>query len=357
HLTCCPSCGLIYNKEYDPLACHYNEEYEESQSHSQVFTAFHYELADYLINKYDLREKNILEIGCGKGDFLNLICSRGNNNGTGYDPAYVAGRSLIERSEKVTIFNREFPTDTVKVPVDFIICKMTLEHIPMTADFLKRIRKSIDPDKRTKVFFQVPDAKPILEQSRFWDIYYEHCSYFTNDSLARIFRICGFNVLYLSTGYDEQYLLLEAEPSASGLTVAEKTSTHQEMKLTNNFGYSTRNLITAWKNQLKEWREQKKRVALWGGGSKAVSFLTTLEINDEIQAVVDINPHKEGTFLPGTAHKIIAPADLKRIQPEIIVIMNPIYNKEINTLIKELKVNALTIPVTQHEVQQNVKLM
>ncbi|MDH3330638.1 MAG: hypothetical protein OEM01_15530, partial [Desulfobulbaceae bacterium] len=47
HLTCCSSCGLIYNKEYDPLACHYNEEYEESQSHSQVFTAFHYELADY----------------------------------------------------------------------------------------------------------------------------------------------------------------------------------------------------------------------------------------------------------------------------------------------------------------------
>jgi len=128
---------------------------------------------------------------------------------------------------------------------------------------------------------------------------------------------------------------------------AEKSSAMQEGSLAENFGDTVQGHIASWRNQLGRWLRKKHGVVLWGGGSKAVSFLTTLEINDEIQAVVDINPHKQGTFLPGTGHEIIAPADLKRIQPEIIVIMNPIYNEEINTLVKELKVNALTIPVTR----------
>lgn len=353
-LTCCPSCGLVYNKAYDALACEYNEKYEESQSHSQVFNAFHYELADYLVNKYGLRAKNILEIGCGKGDFLNLICSLGDNSGTGYDPAYVADRSKVERADNVTILNKEFPTDRVKIPADFIICKMTLEHIPETADFLEGIRKSITPDKGTKLFFQVPDSTPILAETRFWDIYHEHCSYFTRDSLDRIFRLCGFHVLRLTAGYDEQYLLLEAELGSSVEHPAEKTAAIQGERLAERFGDTVQDHITAWKNQLDNWSRKKQNVVLWGGGSKAVSFLTTLDVHDEVQAVVDINPHKHGTFLPGTGHRIIAPDELRRIRPDIIIIMNPVYQEEIRKLVKELNINVLTIPATRQPVSQEV---
>ena len=58
-----------------------------------------------------------------------------------------------------------------------------------------------------------------------------------------------------------------------------------------------------------------KTVALWGSGSKAVSYLTTLGVTDEVQAVVDINPHKHGKFLAGTGHEIVAPEALRQLRP------------------------------------------
>jgi hypothetical protein len=72
-----------------------------------------------------------------------------------------------------------------------------------------------------------------------------------------------------------------------------------------------------------------RRVVLWGGGSKAVAFLTTLGVQDEIEYAVDINPYKHGTFLAGGGQKIVAPCFLQEYKPDTIVIMNPIYRDEI----------------------------
>jgi len=339
----------MYNTTYDASACRYDNAYEESQSHSRVFNAFHHELADYLINAYDLRGKNILEIGCGKGDFLNLICTRGDNAGIGYDPAYVAERSHVEHSANVTIFAEKFPPDAEKIYADFILCKMTLEHIPETADFLIRIRKSIDPDRGTRVFFQVPDAAPVFEKAQFWDIYYEHCCYFTANSLARIFRRCGFEILRLDTGYDRQYLLLEAEPCRPDSPIQENHSAKQEEQLARSFASSVQEHIATWRRDFDNWHRKNHSIVLWGGGSKAVSFLTTLNVRTNIASVVDINPHKQGTFLPGTGHAILAPAELQRSKPAIIVVMNPVYLAEIKSLLQELHIQAATIPVTRQK--------
>jgi len=65
---------------------------------------------------------------------------------------------------------------------------MTLEHIADTADFIKMVRGSLQDSPSTDVFFQVPDVLRVLEEEAFWDIYYEHCSYFSIGSLARLFR-------------------------------------------------------------------------------------------------------------------------------------------------------------------------
>jgi hypothetical protein len=70
-------------------------------------------------------------------------------------------------------------------------------------------------------------------------------------------------------------------------------------------------------------------VVLWGSGSKAVGYLTTLGLKDEIAAVVDINPHKHGRYLAGTGHEIVAPEALGHLRPDVVVVMNPIYVEEI----------------------------
>ncbi len=86
-----------------------------------------------------------------------------------------------------------------------------------------------------------------------------------------------------------------------------------------------------------------QRAVVWGSGSKAVSYLTTLGITDELEYVVDVNPHKYGKFLAGTGHEIVAPKFLVEYQPDVVIVMNPVYCEEIGA---SLKVMGLTPAMT-----------
>ena len=57
----------------------------------------------------------------------------------------------------------------------------------------------------------------------------------------------------------------------------------------------------------------------------------------QIEYVVDINPHKQGKYIAGTGQKIIAPELLTDYQPDLVIIMNPIYKHEIQKMLEELK--------------------
>jgi hypothetical protein len=87
--------------------------------------------------------------------------------------------------------------------------------------------------------------------------------------------------------------------------------------------------VASWQRELDSLHADGKRTVLWGGGSKGVAFLTTLGLTDQVAAVVDINPNKAGTFMAGTGHEIIAPDGLIELQPDVVVVMNPIYIPEI----------------------------
>jgi ABC-type hemin transport system substrate-binding protein len=84
------------------------------------------------------------------------------------------------------------------------------------------------------------------------------------------------------------------------------------------------------------WRRQGRRVVVWGSGSKATGYLTTLGLRDEIAAVVDINPHKWGKFVAGTGHEIVGPRHLAALRPDVVVVMNPVYVEEIGADLRGL---------------------
>ena len=84
-----------------------------------------------------------------------------------------------------------------------------------------------------------------------------------------------------------------------------------------------------WRGRLGELKAAGKTAVIWGSGSKGVSFLTTLGLDDGIAGAVDINPHRQGYFMPGTGHRIFGPADLVDLKPDVVIVMNPIYKDEI----------------------------
>jgi SAM-dependent methyltransferase len=334
----CERCGFISNTAFNPSLLEYSEEYESTQSFSPTYSAFARRQAEQLIESHNLRGKDLLEIGCGNGEILTLLCELGDNRGLGFDPAYKEGR--VQGSQGIQVdFIKDFYSEKYSGHhADFVYCRMTLEHILDTAEFVGMVRRAIGKNQDVIVFFQVPDATRILQDCAFEDIYYEHCSYFSPGSLARLFRNCGFEVLSLETGYDGQYAMIDARPVIGGSSaiLPEEEDLEQLYSLIKDFPKKFQKKLAGWRNRLDKSYTNGRWVVLWGSGSKVVTFLTTLGLADEIEYVVDINPHRQGHYMAGTGHKIVAPDFLKEYKPNIVIAMNAIYKKEIQKDLKNL---------------------
>jgi SAM-dependent methyltransferase len=335
----CEACGFISNTAFDARLHEYSARYEETQGFSSTFNAFQTSLAQRLISTYDVHDKDIIEIGCGKGEFLMLLCEMGNNRGIGVDPAYVPERNTSAAKNRVTFINDLYSERYAHLRGDFIVCKMTLEHIHPVREFVAMVRRSVGNRKDVVLFFQIPNTEYVLRDVAFWDIYYEHCSYFTKGSLARLFRRCGFDVLALSSEYHDQYLTIEVQPTDNTLAPLESERPDITEELVHHFITHYPERLQAWQTMLNNMIGENKRAVIWGAGSKGVSFLTKLNVTSETMPfAVDINPHKRGTFMAGTGQEIVMPEFLQSYKPDIVIIMNPIYRDEIRRQLLSLGV-------------------
>ena len=188
----------------------------------------------------------------------------------------------------------------------------------------------------------MPNVLFTLKDGAIWDIIYEHCSYFTLGSLANLFIKVGFEPVNLSEQYEGQFISIEAR-ATTDTTAAAKFYVPQAdtRSLARQFKYAYDEKVLSWHRQLLVLSARKRRMVLWGAGSKGVSFLNVLNVSDEqIEYVVDVNPRKQGRFIAGTAQQIISPDQLKSCRPDVIIVMNPVYRAEIERLIDELGVKA-----------------
>lgn len=347
----CHTCGFIFNQKFRPELTEYSSRYESTQAYSPTFSSFAHKLAMGLIEKYDLRQKNIIEIGCGQGEFLTHLCELGDNRGVGFDPAFIDERIDSATKQNIAFIKDFYSEKYAQYQGDFLCCKMTLEHIGKTDEFLGMVRRSIGDRSNTIVYFQVPNAHYVLNEVAFWDVYYEHCSYFSKGSLARLFRRNGFDVLHLDTTYGNQYLIIEAQPIDGILCGTDQEDrTRNELleeddlaileQAVQDYGTTVHRRHNHWRNLIQSVVDAGQQVVLWGGGSKAVAFLTTLKITEEIEYAVDINPLKHGTFLPATGQQVIAPDTLRQLSPKLVIAMNPIYLEEIRSDLQRLDVDA-----------------
>jgi SAM-dependent methyltransferase len=346
-LCFCNSCGFIFNSAFNPSKVNYSIAYEDQQCFSSTFNLFAQNLARRLVEKYALNNKRILEIGCGKGDFLTLLCELGENYGVGIDPAFIKDRIDSKASERIK-FIRDYYTDRYEqYKGDFVCCRHTLEHIPNTAEFVGSVRKSIGKNYDNVTFFEVPDVVRVLRELAFWDIYYEHCSYFSPGSLARLFRFCKFEVTDLYREFDDQYLLIEAKPvSHESKKVHETEESIDELAdQVKDFSENCRKELTTWKKCLMKLEADEKSVAVWGSGSKCVAFMTTLNVEREIGCVVDINPYRQGKFIPRAGKQIMPPEFLKTFNPDVTIVMNPAYCDEIKQMLADMRISTQIIAV------------
>jgi len=343
----CHACGFVTNSVFDPAVHEYSTNCEESQAFSPTFNNFARSLAKRWVERYGIRDKTIVEIGCGKGDFLMLICEAGNNRGIGIDPSSQPDRIPTQFRDRVRFIQELYGDQHSGIEADVILCRHTLEHISQTKEFVSTIRRVVGDRKDVVVLFELPDVVRVLREGAFWDIYYEHCSYFSPGSLARVFRACDFEVTELERDYGDQYLLLGARP-VDGPTRPRLPLENDLAEITRDvaaFRTKVAQVMDHWRRTVLDRTARGRRVVLWGALSKAVSFLTTLGLGKNIEYVVDINTYRQGKFMPGTGQEIVAPSFLADYRPDLVIAMNPIYLAEIRRDLDALGVGCELVAV------------
>jgi len=333
-LSGCPACTFITNTAFDEKQVAYLPGYEPTQSFSPVFNRFHRQLAERLVVSYGLKGKEVLEIGCGQGEFLELLCRAGMRRGVGFDPAFDATHPPRVDGSRVTIVPEPYTAGRIDGRPDLVCCKMTLEHIADPVHFVRDLRPALAHTARPVLFYQVPDVTRILEQCAFWDIYYEHCSYFTPRALRTLFEGEGYEILRVDSVYGGQYLALEARVAGADAPGPSR-ETQEPLQASDRFREGVMRTREEWKRRVRVAHRAGRRLVLWGSGSKAVSFLNTLRLGEEVLGVVDVNPNRQGTYMPGTAHAIVAPERLVAIRPDRVLLMNPVYEREVRHMLAE----------------------
>ena len=335
-LAFCNHCGFIFNSSFDTSLDYYTQGYEDQQGFSPTFVKFITGVTQRFIDRHDIKGKEVIEIGCGKGDFISLISELGDNNGIGIDPAWVPGRT--KPNPKVRFIQEFYSEAHGDLQADCITCRHTLEHIFDTYGFMETIRKSIKKGQKVVLFFEVPSIVRILKIQAFWDIFYEHCTYLSPGSMARLFRANGFEIIDMYLEYDDQYLFVEAKPVDG---IPEKTHPLEESvealrELTRFFVEEIRIQLDDWREKLNRFKDEGKKVVIWGGGSKSVGFLTQFNDIGVIEHVVDINPHMHGNYIPGIGIQYVGPDFLAGYQPDVVIVMNSVYMEEIGKMLQDM---------------------
>lgn len=351
-LRCCNHCGLIYNELFDPKLAEAGARYEASQAASQHFGSFARALAKDWIRRYALRGKRILEVGCGHGEFLAEMVRAGAAEGVGFDPVADPAQVSADVRDKIQVRTKEFTYASLAIQADAMVCRHTLEHIRDLPQFLELVHAWAGRDARRVVLFEVPACERILAEGAFWDVYYEHCSYFVKSSLEYAFQRAGFNVGRTAMAYDDQYLILEAGAAKAREPPDINTMAAQIVAAAIEFGARSRTAIERSRAALRKLGAYGRPLVVWQAASKTVGFMSALGEESLVDFAVDVNPRRHGQFIPPYGLQVLAPEELTRRRPKNVVLMNPVYFDEVAAMLGALGVHTrlLTVNMLSKEI-------
>lgn len=293
--------GLVYNAAFDPDLMEYDAAYQNEQANSTPFKA-HLDWAADLI-RTEMGDR-LIEVGCGKGTFLEMLADRGADI-TGFDPTYEGEDPRIEK----VYFGPE-----VGMNGDGLVLRHVLEHIQDPVDFLMQLAEA--NGGQGLIYIEVPCLDWIGDNKAWFDFFYEHVNYFRLSDFHKIFG----RVVASGNCFGGQYLYVigdlaslrypSYDPDAPVRFPADFTDSLEAANTTD-------------------------RDVVWGGASKGLIYsMLRARAGCPVAGIIDINPAKQGKHLAGTGLRVSAPDELL---PQLsgdarILVMNPNYTEEIKSM-------------------------
>lgn len=298
--------GLIYNCAFLLELVVYDSLYNNEQGVSQLFRK-HLEQVAKIVELFLGRER-LVEVGCGKGFFLEMLLEKGLDV-TGFDSTY--------DGDNPRVVKKYFESGIIGTMSKGLILRHVLEHIPNPVDFLFKLKQA--NGNQGLIYIEVPCFDWISKKRAWFDIFYEHVNYFR---LSDFYRMFG-RIIKSGHFFGDQYLFIVADLSTLREPVFDQSC---ETILPSDF---LDHLGT------EEEDRAKHPISVWGGASKGVIFSLLRErMGLPVDIIIDANPAKQGMFLPGTGLQVWSPETALRNLPlcSTIYVMNSNYLEEIKLM-------------------------
>ncbi|MDR3417131.1 MAG: class I SAM-dependent methyltransferase [Nevskia sp.] len=333
-LAVCRRCGFGFNATFDPHLAQYDAAYENDQTISPHFLRHVDAMAGQALAMVaDRPDALVVEVGCGQGGFLrHLLAAPGGALGgaVGFDPSLRhpvdAGGLRLE----ARLFDAAAARSLATAP-DLVILRHVIEHVDTPFELMAAIRATMDLAKPARILIETPCLEWILQHDAWHDVFYEHCSYFTAASLARLLRRAGFTKVAVTHVFGGQYLAAsgEAGPAAEAADPGEGAAVAERAAI---FGHSFEAFVARWRERLAE----RQPLGIWGAGAKGVTFAALIGAAVPVRGLIDIDPKKQGSYAAMSALPILSPAEAAGQGIRHVVVMNPNYASEIAAMVADL---------------------
>ena len=347
----CSKCFLVQVEEFEsPDSIFTNYAYFSSYSKTWLYHVKQF--VENVSKKFSLNEKHqVIEIASNDGYLLQFFKEFGVKI-LGIEPAVNIAR--VAQKNGVPTITKFFGSKTAEEIVqggkhaDFLIAFNVLPHVPNLNDFVKGLKILLAEDGIITIQFSAYILK-LIEKTEFDTIYHEHFSYFSLLTLQKVFAYHDLTIfdveetpihggslrLYLKHIDNDSIKVMESvqqkidEEMLFGL---DKISTYE------NFQQQIINIKENVKRFFSDAKIDNKKIVGYGAAAKGNTFLNYCNIgNQSLEYVVDISPHKQGLYLPGTHIPIFHPDKIMQTKPDYVIILAWNLKEEIMEQMKYIK--------------------
>lgn len=308
----CPLCSHIWNHQFSYDAIPYQNNPNRMFNKGSVWKGHLAETGTLLMKRLP-HAPCVVDVGCGEGHFVRALSEQhpGRGRFLGFDP-----NTTSEAGQGVEFYASYFQPlqHMAEFQPDAIVIRHVLEHLTDPAALLQQMAwGAMQLNKPCWLLAEVPCIDRAIATRRLTDFFYEHPSQFTSQSFRRLMQHAG-EIVEFAYGYGQEvvYALVK-------LGVADEHA--RRMRETNAFFAQTDAIRSAVKTQLDTLAQSGETIAIWGGTGKAAAFMHQYGADAErFPLVVDSDPDKCGTFVPGTGQEIVFRDVLKERAVDTVII-------------------------------------